>query len=320
MTCSPMVARDSTWVDTSLSSLNFDLNLNPPRLFDETPKREFQGNSNDFGKIVPSVKGESGVLVEEMNRISAENKKLTEMLMAMCEKYNNLHSHVMDMMSKSSGKELTISRKRAPESNNNYKNNGINGNIDQSSSSDEDSCKKQRVHIKTKVSRAYLRTDALDTSLVVKDGYQWRKYGQKITRDNPCPRAYFKCSFAPTCPVKKKVQRSVEDQSVLVATYEGEHNHPHSSQAETTPGSSRSAPHGSVPCSASHSSSGTTITLDLTQPGLCNKPKYSNQEIESPAFKQFLAEQMASSLSKDPNFTTALVAAISGRILHQTQS
>jgi hypothetical protein len=98
---------------------------------------------------------------------------------------------------------------------------------------------------------------------------------------------------------------------VLVATYEGEHNHP-------SPTPTRA---GELPSSTSINSSGPAITLDLTRngaggvrgleaaaevPGL----KRLCQEIASPDFRTALVEQMARSLTKDPKFTDALAAAI----------
>nr|GLL21391.1 probable WRKY transcription factor 40 isoform X2 [Ipomoea trifida] len=315
---------------TSLVDTSLDLNIKPLRPAGDAglpPKQEVESNFIGLG-INMAIKNEADGLVEELNRVNAENKKLTEMLTIMCENYNVLREKYKYMMKNNTGCEensspvgVLGSRKRKSESNN-VNNNG--GQHSESSSSDEDSVKKPREepqqqqqpqHIKSKTSKVYVRTESSDTGLIVKDGYQWRKYGQKVTRDNPSPRAYFKCSFAPTCPVKKKVQRSVEDQSVLVATYEGEHNHPHPSkmdQSSTPPARSAPAP----------SATSALTTLDLTDP----KPKPSlpitaaaarvlPPPADRPDFHQFLIEQMASSLTKDPSFKAALAAAISGKLI-----
>lgn len=56
------------------------------------------------------------------------------------------------------------------------------------------------------------------------DGYNWRKYGQKQVKGSEYPRSYYKCTH-PSCPVKKKVERSFDGQ-IAEIVYKGEHNHP----------------------------------------------------------------------------------------------
>ncbi|GFQ02816.1 probable WRKY transcription factor 15 [Phtheirospermum japonicum] len=57
------------------------------------------------------------------------------------------------------------------------------------------------------------------------DDYSWRKYGQKPIKGSPHPRGYYKCSSVRGCPARKHVERAADDPTMLIVTYEGDHNH-----------------------------------------------------------------------------------------------
>ncbi|CAI0471840.1 unnamed protein product [Linum tenue] len=56
------------------------------------------------------------------------------------------------------------------------------------------------------------------------DGYKWRKYGQKSIKNSPYPRSYYKCTN-PRCSAKKQVERSRDEEDIIIITYEGLHLH-----------------------------------------------------------------------------------------------
>ncbi|KAI4381638.1 hypothetical protein MLD38_007695 [Melastoma candidum] len=76
-------------------------------------------------------------------------------------------------------------------------------------------------------SKRVVRVPAISLKMadIPPDEFSWRKYGQKPIKGSPHPRGYYKCSSVRGCPARKHVERALDDPSMLVVTYEGDHNH-----------------------------------------------------------------------------------------------
>ncbi|XP_076950775.1 putative WRKY transcription factor 39 [Bidens hawaiensis] len=83
-------------------------------------------------------------------------------------------------------------------------------------------CKKRKHRIKRTV-----KVPAVSSKLagIPPDEYSWRKYGRNPIKGSPHPRGYYKCSSMRGCPARKHVERCLDDSTMLIVTYEGDHNH-----------------------------------------------------------------------------------------------
>ncbi|KAF0915775.1 hypothetical protein E2562_038850 [Oryza meyeriana var. granulata] len=131
----------------------------------------------------------------------------------------------------------------------------------------------------------------------LEDGYRWRKYGQKAVKNSPFPRSYYRCTNS-KCTVKKRVERSSDDPSVVITTYEGQHCHHTASFQRGVGGAAVAAHiHGAAAVALAEQMS-TFVSAPPPQPQLLYSLPRLHPQVNPPTSSETVVSSMSTSLQE----------------------
>ncbi|GJN00940.1 hypothetical protein PR202_ga18167 [Eleusine coracana subsp. coracana] len=157
----------------------------------------------------------------EMGEVREENERLKKMLSRVVEDYRSLQMHFQEVIQQGQAKKLADPTAASPT----HEEPGVHLTEPRSEDATDDatettdqwppgktqkSSRSSGAEVEDdigplpQVKKARVSVRARCDASTMNDGCQWRKYGQKIAKGNPCPRAYYRCTVAAGCPVRKQ--------------------------------------------------------------------------------------------------------------------